>query len=241
MEGHRSIIRRRQEKPHPSNQDHINSCVPDQAYRQSVPFVCQIFYDKTVAALSTVKDKLGLSEGTIIFVKLITDWFHMMNAKDRYFGINMRDECRQPWTKNCTTFKKLVETCDVISSCTWSGGRDRTQKIKKQTAEALVLSTQANIEVAEWLLTQYNFTYVLPSVFSDEALETFFGQARQRNGGNFYIDIVDIKAAAETKNLHALLKYESMPHNSNNLPRTSYIRVDNYYFDITIADTEDLV
>ena len=155
--------------------------------RQSVAFVCQIFHDKTVAALSTVKDKFGLSKGTIIFVKLITDWFHMMNVKDGYSGINMRDECCQPWTKNCTTFKKLAETCDVISSCAWSGGPGWTQKLTKQTAEALVLSTGVNMEAVEWLLTQDNFTYVLPGVFADEALEKFFGQARQRNGSNFYI------------------------------------------------------
>ena len=58
----------------------------------------------------------------------------------------------------------------------------QTQKLTKQTAEALVLSTQANIEGAEWLLTQHNFTYMLPGVFADEALKKFFGQARQRNG-----------------------------------------------------------
>ena len=214
---------------------------PKPLQKQSVPFVRQIFHDKIVAALLTVKNKLSLSEGTIIFVKLITDWFHMMNVKDRYSGIHMRDECRQPWTKNCSTFKKLAKTCDVISSCAWSGGRGRTQKLTKQTAEALVLSTRANIEAAEWLLTQDNFTYVLPGVFADEVLEKFFGQAKQRNGNNFYIYIVDIKAAAETKNLHALLKYESMPHKSNNVPCTSNIRIDDYHFEITIAYTEDLV
>ena len=138
----------------------------------------------------------------------------MMNVKDRYSGINMRDYCRQPWTKNCIPFKKLAETCDVISSCAWSGCRGPTQKLTKQTAEALVLSTRANIEAAEWLLNQHNFIYMLPGEFADEALEKFFGQARQRNVDNFYIDIVDIKAVAETKNLHALLKYESMPHKS---------------------------
>ena len=214
---------------------------PKPLQRQSVPFVCQIFHDKTVAALSTVKDKLGLNEGTIIFFKLITDWFHMMNVKNRYSGIIMHDECHQPWTKNCTTFKKLAETCDVISSYAWSRDRGQTQNLTKQTAEALVLFTRANIEIAEWLLTQHNFTYVLPGVFTDEALEKFFGQARQRNRGNFYIGIVDIKAAAETKNLHALLKYESMPQKSNNVPCTSNIRIDDYHFDITIAGTEDLV
>ena len=78
-------------------------------------------------------------------------------------------------------------------------------------------------------------------MFADEVLEKFFGQARQCNGGNFYIDIVDIKAATEIKNLHALLKYESMPHKCNNVPCTSNIRIDDYQFDITVADTKDLV
>ncbi|CAK8695152.1 unnamed protein product [Clavelina lepadiformis] len=153
----------------------------------------------------------------------------------------MRDECRQPRTKNCTSFKKLNETCDIISSCAWSGGRGRTQKLTNQTAEAFVLSTRANIEAAELLLTQHNFIYVLPGVFADEALEKFFGQARQRSGGNFYIDIVDIKAAAKTKNLHALLKYELTPCESHDVPCTSNICIDDDQFDINIADTEDLV
>ena len=34
--------------------------------------VCQVFNDKTVAALKTLKDKLGINDGTIIFVKLVT-------------------------------------------------------------------------------------------------------------------------------------------------------------------------
>ena len=102
---------------------------PKPLQRQSVPFVCQIFNDKTVAALSIVKNKPGIIDSIIVFVKLITDWFHMMNVKDGYSGINMRDECRQPWTKDCSSFKRLNETCAVISSCAWSGGRGRVDAV----------------------------------------------------------------------------------------------------------------
>ncbi len=104
-----------------------------------------------------------------------------------------------------------------------------------------MLSTRANIEAADMLLAQQNFNYVLPGVFSDDAVEKFFSQARQCSGCNFYIDIVDIKAAAQTKNLHALLKYESTPHQSHDVPCTYNICIDDDQFDITIADTEDLV
>ena len=183
---------------------------------QSVSFVCQIFNDKTVAALSTLKDKLGIIEGTIIFVKLISDWFHMMNVKVRYSGINMRDECCQPWTMDCTSFKKISGSCDVISSCAWAGGKGRTQKLTKQTAKAFVLSTRSNIQAAELLL--HNFDYVLPGLFADEALKMFLGQ--QRSGWKFYIDIIDIKAAA---------------HLSRDVPCTSNICIDDDQFDITIA------
>ena len=90
------------------------------------------------------------------------------------------------------------------------------------------------------LLTQYNSHYVLPAVFSDDALEMFFGQARQRSGGNFYIDTVDITAAAQTKNLHALLKYDVISLQSHYLPCTSNINFDDD-FDITMAETECLL
>ena len=76
-------------------------------------------------------------------------------------------------------------------------------------------------------------------MFGKEALERFFGQARQRGAGNFYIDVVDIKAAAETKNLRALLKYDSTPQPHSDVPCTCSIHIGEDQFDITILDTED--
>lgn len=215
---------------------------PKPLQRQSVPFVSQIFNEKTVAGLVALKNKLGVNEGTIILIELIVNWFHMMNVKDRYSGINLRDEYRQPWTTNCSNFKKLYEICDVISSGAWDGGRGRIQKFTKQTADAFIQSTKANIKAAELLLVRYNFEYVLPSVFADEALEKFFGQARQRSGGNFYIDVADVKAAAETKNLHALLRFECIPSEKfQDVPCSSIVSIDDDQFDVTMAETEELV
>lgn len=57
---------------------------PKSLQRQSVPLVCQVFNDKTVAALKTFKDSLGISEGTIILTQTMSEWFKMMNVKDRF-------------------------------------------------------------------------------------------------------------------------------------------------------------
>ena len=51
---------------------------------------------------------------------------------------------------------------------------------------------------------------------------------------NFCIDIIDINAAAQTKNLNAILKYDSTPHQSY-MPCTSNICIDDDQFDIAIA------
>ena len=192
-----------------------NAVFPKPLQRQSVPLVCKVFNDKTVAALKTFKDSLRISEGTIILTQTMSDWFKMMNVKDRFSAIHLRDECRQPWTADCTSFTRLEQACQIISTCTWQGGRVRKLKLTQQTAEAFTVSTRNNVAAAKLLLSEKDFDYVLPAIFADEALEKFFGQARQRRGGNFCIDVVDITAAAKIANLHTLLKHEIMPDSSS--------------------------
>ena len=57
-------------------------------------------------------------------------------------------------------------------------------------------------------MTKSRFYYVFPAVFADHTLEKFFGQARQRISGHFFIDVVGVNAAGAKKNLNAIMKYE---------------------------------
>ena len=51
---------------------------------QSVPLVCKVFKEKTLAAL-TASQKLKINEGSIcVFVQIITNWFKMMSNEDKY-------------------------------------------------------------------------------------------------------------------------------------------------------------
>ena len=101
---------------------------PKPLERQNVSFVCQIFNEKTVAALKALRSEMNFQEGTIIFIELITNWFKMMNIKDNYLWIHLKDDLRAPWTPKCESFVKLKDTCSVISSCRWPGGKDRVKK-----------------------------------------------------------------------------------------------------------------
>ena len=141
----------------------------------------------------------------------MTNWFKMMNIKDSFSAIRFRDDHRSPWTLDCNSFNKLNKYCDIVATCTWTGGRGRVQKLTKPTGNAFITSTKFNMEAATFLLTEKNFEYVLPAIFADKVLEKFFGKTRQRNGGNFYIDVVDVLSAAKVTNLHTLLNYGIMP------------------------------
>jgi len=79
----------------------------------------------------------------------------------------------------------------------------------KFTADAFVVTTKFNIAASTDLLTNHHFRYVLPAIFSQDPLEKFFGQARQRFGGNFYIDIGDFLAAAKVQRLLQLYIYDT--------------------------------
>ena len=187
------------------------SVFPKPLQRQSVPLVCQVFHEKTIAALKALKNTINPQEGTIRFITLVTNWFKMMNVKDKFGAINLRDPFRAPWTLNCENFNKLLAMCDVIGSCRWEGGKMRQKNLTKFTADAFIVTTKSSIAAATYLLTHHHFEFVLPAVFSQDPLEKFFGQARQRHGGNFYIDVGDVISAGKVQSLHQMLKYNVIP------------------------------
>ena len=176
--------------------------------RQSVPLVCTVFNDKICAAFRALKGKMVYEEGTVLFDDVVHKWFKMMNVKFKYAAIKHRDDSRSSWTLDCATFHDLHAACDVIASCRWNGTGSRQQKLTKFTADPFLTTTKFNIAAATILLTDYHFQYIVPSIFSQDPLENFFGQARQRCRGNFYIDIADVVAAAKVPKLHQLLKLD---------------------------------
>ena len=52
--------------------------------QRRVSLVFRVFNDKTVEPFKVLKGTIHYSEGTVIFIELITHWFNMMNVKDKY-------------------------------------------------------------------------------------------------------------------------------------------------------------
>ena len=100
----------------------------------------------------------------------------MMKFKNRYSGIIMRDKYSQSWTKICLKSKKLHEICDVIFSWIWPRGRSSVQKHVKEAADALLFLRSPAFTLS---------SYILLTIFSDEAIQKFLSQVRESSSGNF--------------------------------------------------------
>ena len=76
---------------------------PKPLQRQSINLVSHVFNDKTCAAFRTKEliQKLKFSEGTVVFVSLIMEWYKMMNIKSKYACTRFNDEDCKPWTADC--------------------------------------------------------------------------------------------------------------------------------------------
>ena len=84
------------------------------------------------------------------------------------------------------------------------------------------------------------------AVFSQNPLEMYFGKGRQRNSGNFYIDIVDVIAAEKAQRTHQLIKYGITPQGETTRPFTFCNAVVDeedieMLHEITIEDTQTLM
>ena len=224
-----------------------SSVYPKPLQRQNTQLVCQVFNSKTIAAMRTLKTKLEINEGTILWIELITQWYKIMSVKSKYQASRFNDYFREPWTNTSKSFDRLNEICETVSTCVFEKVKGRQRKLTHATGNAFIVTTQVNILAAKLLLTNHNFQYILPAVWSQNPIEKFFGQTRQRSGGNFYIDIVDVRAAAKAQHLHQLLKYDIMPDGSieNCRSKCSLCHLEVIFsdliYDITIEDTEAVV
>ena len=136
----------------------------------------------------------------------------------------------------------------MISSCKWEGGKTRQQKLTNYTATAFLVTTENNVLAAKYLLENYAFSYILPAIWSQDPVEKFFGQARQRFGGNFYIDVCDVLAAGRCQRLHQMMKWDIVPQDDGFIdPVCSYctLELDDNDLEVLdsyrIADTQDLL
>ena len=64
--------------------------------RQSVLLVYQVFTKKIVVDFKALKHLLKPVEDAVLFAQMISEWFRIMNVKDKFKCYRLLDDFREP-------------------------------------------------------------------------------------------------------------------------------------------------
>lgn len=155
---------------------------PNNFEKQKVNLVCNVFNEKTVAALEQQN-----KSGTAYFVKQITRLWHILNIRSTSIGYRLNDVDRLPFTDvNDERFDFLQNMARIFKKMDNSLRGQRIRGLTGDTSNALHRTLLGFICLIKTLLKQ-GHSYVLPGKFSSDRTEGEFGVYRQSSGGNFLI------------------------------------------------------
>ena len=142
------------------------SVYPKPLQRQSVPLVCQVFNEKTVAFLKTMTSKLKISKWTIVFGELITNWFKM-NIKNKYSASHLRDDYRSPWKLEFQVSNTSQIYVMLLKHAHWRVGKVGHLSLQKRLLKHLLsaqrptskpLSSYSQIKIFSTFFLQFGLT-----------------------------------------------------------------------------------
>jgi len=165
------------------------SVKPPLIARQRVDLALRVFCPETAAALNMI----GKNE-TASFVKIISNYFVIMNTRNKDAGKHLRDPLRMPiQSLSCESIDFLKLFSNMVTEMKPPSSRrvpsDKT--LTMNTARALVSSIDGYIELSQFLISR-GFQYVLFGRYSSDPIERLFGKWRQSSGGNYLISVTEV-------------------------------------------------
>ena len=181
---------------------------PGSLERQSVQLTHAVFHDSTVEALRFY-GKRGKPNyhDTAEFLSVILQWWKTVNTKSLFTATHKRDPDREVISKeNCVDKTSFLRGfVDWLSD--WEVFSGTKYGLSSETFSAAKHSTACLADLAEHLIEEEQFSYVLLGKFQSDPLEGRFGAYRQMNGGNMYASvkqIIESERCLKIKNLAKL-------------------------------------
>ena len=160
---------------------------PTNFEKQKVQLACDIFNEKTVAAL-----EIRNMTGTAIFVKLVTRMWNIINVKSPHAGYRTNDPDRQPFCDDSDKrFEYLSKVATMFKTMDNSPKGRRLHSLTDDTSNALHQTLSGLVALIKYKLG-VGFKYVLPGKYQSDRLEAEFGIYRQSAGGNYCISTFQV-------------------------------------------------
>ena len=170
--------------------------------------VLQIFSEFVSQALLQLGRKFGIAHyhDTSTFIQLITTWWYVVNVKTPQKGRRLNNTFQQPFTPNDSNEPRLFLQyfSDWLSK--WNRSERTSGNLTRETFGALIHSTHALFEIAEYCLQELGAKYVLLGKFQTDFLESRFGQYRQLSGGKYDVLLRQVYECEKKIRLLSVLK-----------------------------------
>lgn len=175
------------------------SISPSNFDRQKVSYACQVFNDKTVAALS----QDGKFE-TACFVYHICRLWKVLNNRSLVAHIHLNDVDRSPVDSSNSIPLKALKDMSSSLEMMKVAGRKRKHSLTTETRESTLQTLKGLIDLSEYLLHEVKVKFVLLGEFQSDCLEGEFGKIRGMFGGMYYVAAEQVLMASKIRQLKFL-------------------------------------
>ena len=186
----------------------IKALHPSNLERQNVRLVLQIFNEFVAQALLQLGNAHDILhyQDTSAFISLILSWWEVVNAKTPRKGYRLNNKYQQPLTASDENDPKvfLWHFSDWLSK--WNNVKNNCGKLTKETFGALMHTTHALLEIAEYCFNELGAKYILLGKFQTYSLESRFGQYRQLAGGKYDVSLRQVYECEKKIRLLTVLK-----------------------------------
>ncbi|MBP1527227.1 MAG: hypothetical protein H9Q66_04835 [Spiroplasma ixodetis] len=168
----------------------LKSIYPSNTEKQNVRLALNIFNEKVREGLLYYGNNQNLTkyDDTANFLKIIYDWWSVVNTKTVFKGVRHRNNLEHPVVPNNEPYQYLVDFLSWLirwKNCNWNG-------LTSETYNALVQTTNALIKLTDFCVNNLKFDYVLLGKLQSDSLEERFGKYRQLAGGQYLVSIRQI-------------------------------------------------
>ena len=181
----------------------------------TMQYAVRLFDEKNISALNLNADA---SEGTGAFLQLINKWWNIVTVKFPSKGLQTRNDCANPVfsssdnDKNLSYLQKFVEwltSWEELPNESEVKFRNQTGKLSKETHFSLRHTPETLVKLCDYLIENFNVSYVLLGKFQTDNLESRFGIYRQMCGANYNVSVRPVLEAERKLKIVEVLKIKS--------------------------------
>ncbi len=186
---------------------------PSAIEKTNVKLADAAFHESTIAGLEFYASLKPDWRGTVKFLKLVRRWWNIVNVKTPNHGIRKKDESRKAVTEDnqaslqfLLKFDKWLKEWKEVSKV-----MEKNQKcLTNETFTAVSHTSRGLVALAEYLLEEKGFSYVLLGQVQSDPIERRFGWYRHLGGSNYFISVRQILEAEKSIRLRSLLKFSEL-------------------------------